>query len=76
MLDWILEQTKDISRKTDKFKLSSWFSGQYCTNVKFLILTNILSLCKMLTLGELGDWYMGTLCIILQLFCKSKIIPK
>ena len=64
---------EDNSGKTGEFKSSLWFSEQCCTNVKFLILINILSFCKLLTLG---DWYMGTLCIILQLFYKYKIISK
>lgn len=41
---------------------------EYC----FIVFTNVQSQCKVLTLGGL----VGNLCIILQLFHKSILIPK
>lgn len=42
ILNYILEQKKDLRRKTDKIRISVKFG----TNVNFLVLTNELWLCK------------------------------
>lgn len=44
ILNYILEQKKDIRRKTGKIRIKDLV--KFCTDVNFLVLTNVLRLCK------------------------------
>lgn len=52
ILDWIMEQKKNISDKQRKSKQSPEHSEQYFTNIQFLVLVIVLCLGKILTCGN------------------------
>lgn len=65
ILNYILEQKKDIRRKTGKIRIKDLV--KFCTDVNFLVLTNVLWLCKS---GLRARWVNSkrTLCTILATF--------
>lgn len=72
ILDWVLEQRKDIGRKTDEIWIISvvQFIG---TNVYFWVLITVPWLYELLALGKPGE---GNSVLPLQPFYKSISIPK